>query len=829
MRIAELFEYVDEILENPFSTGVKLRWLNQVEAEIQMDVLLLAAEGVTQYTEEDMGAELIVPPPYDNLYAEWLFWRICLAQQEAELANNYAVTYDRSYNAYVRFVCNTINPKDGMAEAVRYYLTAYQLAVKHGFVGTELEWIESLKGPEGEPGTGVELQGVKGSTAELPETAEPGTAYLVGSKENNHLYVYDDGWNDMGPLRGATGPEGKPGVSPMIGENGNWFVWNPENQKFEDTGSFSGGEAPYIGGNGNWWIGSNDSGVSATGPAGYSPVLGKDYWTPEEQKKVSDATNAANTAAGNASTAAGAANTEAQKANTAAENANTAADNAQTKAAAANTATSNANTAAENAGEAAALANQKANAAGTAANAANAAASSANTAAGNANTAASNAQNAADEVRRARETGEFDGVSPTVVVTPISGGHRVSITDENGTKTFDVMNGKNGEGAGDMTSDVYDPQEKKQDVFQYVDNAIGNIPTPDVSGQISTHNTSTGAHNDIRLLITELTTRLNTLANSEDVDLDQMAELVAYIKDNRELIEQVTTNKVSVSDIINNLTTNVSNKPLSAAQGVALKALVDAAATAASNAQSAADNAASKAISSMSYNTSTNQWTIAYTDGTSATVTGPTIPSTNVEFGQGYASCSTAASTAAKTASLTSYALKTGGVVAVKFTYAVPASATLNIDSTGAKYIYHHGTYLKDGVINAGDVATFMYNGSTYTLLTVDRGGSWNDLTGKPASFTPAAHSHEATDVTSGVFDEARIPNLAASKITSGVFDVARIPSLAASKIAAGTFAGQVVANSSGQDAATSLLRNSKLASSETDPTVNGEINWAYE
>ena len=584
-----------------------------------------------------------------------------------------------------------------------------------------------------------------------------------------------------------------------------------------------------------------------TGPAGYSPVLGKDYWTPAEQKEVSDAVGAAKTAANNASNAAAAANTEAQNASTAASNANTAAASAQNAAGSANTAASNANAAAENAGEAAALANQKANAAGTATNAANAAASSADTAAGNANTAASNAQDAADEIRRAREAGEFDGedgytpvkdkdyfdgedgVSPVITVTPISGGHQVTIKDANGTKTFDVMNGEGGEGAGDMTSDVYDPQGKKQDVFQYVDDAVRNISTPDVSGQISTHNTSTGAHNDIRLLITELTNRLNALANSEDVDLDQMAELVAYIKDNRELIEQITTNKVSVSDIINNLTTNVSNKPLSAAQGVALKALVDAAATAASNAQSAADNAASKTISSMSYNTSTNQWTIVYTDGTSATVTGPTIPSTNVDFGQGYASCSTAAATTAKTASLSGYVLKTGGVVAVRFTYAVPASATLNINSTGAKYIYHHGTYLKAGVINAGDVATFMYNGSTYTLLAVDRGGSWNDLTGKPASFTPAAHSHAATDVTSGVFDAARIPSLAASKITSGTFDAARIPSLAASKISAGTFAGAVVANSSGQDAATSLLRNSKLLSAETNPTVNGEINWTYE
>lgn len=34
-----------------------------------------------------------------------------------------------------------------------------------------------------------------------------------------------------------------------------------------------------------------------------------------------------------------------------------------------------------------------------------------------------------------------DGVSPTVAVTDINGGHRVAITDATGTKTFDVMNG----------------------------------------------------------------------------------------------------------------------------------------------------------------------------------------------------------------------------------------------------------------------------------------------------------------------------------------------------------------------------------------------------
>lgn len=56
-------------------------------------------------------------------------------------------------------------------------------------------------------------------------------------------------------------------------------------------------------------------------------------------------------------------------------------------------------------------------------------------------------------LQEAKESGDFkgepgndgeDGFSPVVTVTAISGGHRVSITDENGTKTFNVMNGSDG-------------------------------------------------------------------------------------------------------------------------------------------------------------------------------------------------------------------------------------------------------------------------------------------------------------------------------------------------------------------------------------------------
>lgn len=94
---------------------------------------------------------------------------------------------------------------------------------------------------------------------------------------------------------------------------------------------------------------------------------------------------------------------------------------------------------------------------------------------------------------------------------------------------------------------------------------------------------------------------------------------------------------------------------------------------------------------------------------------------TNEKLGQGYATCSTAAATAAKAATLSNYVLVKGGVVAVKFDNAVPASATLNVNSQGAKNIYYKGSAITANVIQAGDTATFMYDGTQYNLLAVDR------------------------------------------------------------------------------------------------------------
>lgn len=93
----------------------------------------------------------------------------------------------------------------------------------------------------------------------------------------------------------------------------------------------------------------------------------------------------------------------------------------------------------------------------------------------------------------------------------------------------------------------------------------------------------------------------------------------------------------------------------------------------------------------------------------------------NESLGTGYVTCDTTEDTLDKSVTLSGYKLINYGILAVKFTYAVKANSTLlvNTTETERKPIYFHGAAVTDGKIKAGDVATFMYNGTAYELIAI--------------------------------------------------------------------------------------------------------------
>ena len=166
----------------------------------------------------------------------------------------------------------------GCAEAPANGKSAYEMAVEGGFVGTEAEWLESLKGET--PTVTISNDGywvINGTKTEVKAKAEDGKAgngWTVGEgapetagnkgdmyldSETYNLYqMGDTEWAEVGTIKGedATAP------TVEINAEGNWEI------NGEDTGVKAEGEdatAPTveINAEGNWEVNGEDTGVSA--------------------------------------------------------------------------------------------------------------------------------------------------------------------------------------------------------------------------------------------------------------------------------------------------------------------------------------------------------------------------------------------------------------------------------------------------------------------------------------------------------------------------------------------------------------------------------------
>lgn len=120
--------------------------------------------------------------------------------------------------------------------------------------------------------------------------------------------------------------------------------------------------------------------------------------------------------------------------------------------------------------------------------------------------------------------------------------------------------------------------------------------------------------------------------------------------------------------------------------------------------------------------------------------------------GQGFGTCSTAATTAAKTVAISNFLLLKNSIIAVRFTAGIQvAEATLNVNSQGAKPVYINGEPVQPGDIRAGQTAMMAYDGSHWNITSIvgnESGGSDQDLyvdMGLPSGLLWAKKNIDAT------------------------------------------------------------------------------------
>ena len=84
-------------------------------------------------------------------------------------------------------------------------------------------------------------------------------------------------------------------------------------------------------------------------------------------------------------------------------------------------------------------------------------------------------------------------------------------------------------------------------------------------------------------------------------------------------------------------------------------------------------------------------------------------------------------------------------------------SALLGVDLNTRLSNVESGSATSIIVTGTGDV--IVGGSKSGNVITLTKGNqSWANLSGKPSTFTPSAHTHQASDITSGILNIARIP-----------------------------------------------------------------------
>ncbi len=168
-----------------------------------------------------------------------------------------------------------------------YGMSAYDLAVEKGFEGTVEEWLVTLVGANGNDGVGVSnfyFNIENELIAELTDGSMLNLGDISGKDGENGMTPYIDGNGNwwIGETDMGVKAVGEDGITPQIRINqdtNEWEVSVDNGETWVSTGvkatgadgahgvqgeKGENGLTPYIGENGNWWIGETDTGVAAT-------------------------------------------------------------------------------------------------------------------------------------------------------------------------------------------------------------------------------------------------------------------------------------------------------------------------------------------------------------------------------------------------------------------------------------------------------------------------------------------------------------------------------------------------------------------------------------
>ena len=223
--LKEIIALADELNPNAFSNDVKASWVSEAEHTVLSEIHCLAPGEIQDLFpyEAHKNDRLTLAPGDDKIYVLYLQAMIDFSNKEYAAYNNDMALFNESLDTYAKWYVRT--HKAGEALVSGMYLSAYGIAVSHGYVGTEDDWLASLKGEKGDTGHGLDILGTYESFSSLTTAVTSpagGDIYQVGTGDSDKtLYLYNGTeWQNIGSYRGEKGDKGDTGATGPQGPKG---------------------------------------------------------------------------------------------------------------------------------------------------------------------------------------------------------------------------------------------------------------------------------------------------------------------------------------------------------------------------------------------------------------------------------------------------------------------------------------------------------------------------------------------------------------------------------------------------------------------------------
>lgn len=260
MTISEAISQTRKLSGNAVDDNTMCRWLSELDGRLMLD-FYKGGEWMSYSLPDDEDHELLVPFPWDELYVHYLEAMVYYSNGEFERYRNSYEMYNKKELDYRQWYARThvpitldmlqkrdctvvMEPQDQRCSRPFWYLSAYGIAVRHGYQGSVDEWLAELvgpPGPKGEDGSGVEILGTYDDLEALEaavQSPQQGDMYNVGTEAPFQIYMWDatsggGSWVHQGQIQGPKGDTGPQGIPGPEGPKGDTGATGPQGAKGE--------------------------------------------------------------------------------------------------------------------------------------------------------------------------------------------------------------------------------------------------------------------------------------------------------------------------------------------------------------------------------------------------------------------------------------------------------------------------------------------------------------------------------------------------------------------------------------------------------------------